>query len=126
MEEKAKSNLLCIYKKEIIIIAALLLSAVISLVFINAFAKRGEYAEVRIDGVTAATYRLDTDGVYTLLDGKNVLIIENGYAYMSEADCPDGTCIRTGKISKAGESIVCLPNKISVIIRGGDGADIIL
>lgn len=126
MKEKAKNNLLCIYKKEIIIIATLLLSSVISLVFINAFAKSGEYAEVRIDGTTVATYRLDTDGVYTLLGGKNVLVIENGYVYMAEADCPDSTCIRTGKISKTGESIVCLPNKISVIIRGGDGADIIL
>ena len=126
MKEKAKNNLLCIYKKEIIIIATLLLSSVISLLFINVFSKRGEYAEVSVNGEIVALYRLDTDGKYTLLDGKNVLIIENGYAYMSDADCPDHSCIKIGRISKTGESIVCLPNRISVIIRGSSGPDIIL
>ena len=106
--------------------AALLLLAVISLLFINLTRTGGSYAEVSENGVVIATYPLDKDGEYPLLFGKCVLVIKDGYAYMLEADCPDRTCIKTGKISKIGESIICLPNKISVVIIGeGDGPDII-
>ena len=106
--------------------ASLLLFAVISLLFINLTRTTGAYAKVSENGIVIAEYSLDKDGEYPLLDGKCVLVIKDGYAYMLEADCPDHTCIKTGKISKIGESIVCLPNRISVVITGeGEGPDIV-
>ena len=106
--------------------AALILLAVISLVFLNLTRTDGAYAEVMQNGVVIAMYPLDTDGEYPLANGKNVIVIEDGVVYMHYDACPDRTCVKTGKISKTGESIVCLPNKISIIIRGaGDGPDII-
>ena len=57
---------------------------------------------------------------------QNVLVVENGAIYMASADCPDKTCVLRGKIHLSGESIVCLPHKISVVIRGaGDGPDLV-
>ena len=126
MKEEGKINILYRYKKEIIMTASLLLFTVISLLILNLTRTDGAYAEVAEGGVVIATYPLDTDGEYLLAGGKNMLVIKDGYAYMTEADCPDRTCVKTGKISKTGESIVCLPNKISVVIRGaGNGPDII-
>ena len=37
---------------------------------------------------------------------------------MTEADCPDKICVNTGKISKIGETIVCLPHRVVVEIQG--------
>ena len=47
--------------------------------------------------------------------------IEKGDIYVSAADCPDHTCMKTGKLSQSGVPIVCLPNKL--IIRYKEGAD---
>lgn len=47
----------------------------------------------------------------------NTLIIKNGYAYMKKANCKNGICVHTGKISKKGENIICLPNKIVAEIK---------
>ena len=36
-----------------------------------------------------------------------------------EADCPDKLCVSQGKISRSGQTIICLPNKTMVTIKGG-------
>ncbi len=126
MKDKGKKNILYVYNKEIIMTASLVLFAVISLIILNTTRTVGAYAEVKENGAVIATYQLSVDGEYDLNDGKNILVIKDGYAYMSYANCPDCTCVKTGKISRTGESITCLPNKISVVIRSaGDGPDLI-
>ena len=47
---------------------------------------------------------------------------------VSESDCPNQDCVRSGVISKSGQSIVCLPARIVIELRGGsgDGVDLIL
>ena len=80
--------------------------------------REGGYAVVEIDGSVVSEYPLSNDGEYSLNGGTNILVIENGKAYVREASCPDGTCIRRGEISYEGEDIICLPNKVRVYIRG--------
>jgi hypothetical protein len=36
---------------------------------------------------------------------------------MEYADCPDKLCIRQGIVSRSGERIVCLPNRVSITIE---------
>ncbi|HBE87040.1 MAG TPA: hypothetical protein DDW53_19330, partial [Lachnoclostridium sp.] len=40
------------------------------------------------------------------------------YASITEASCPDKVCVRTGKIHRSGELIVCLPNRVVITIEG--------
>lgn len=47
----------------------------------------------------------------------NTLIIKDGQAYMKDATCKNGVCVHTGKISKKGENIICLPHKVVVEIK---------
>ena len=49
--------------------------------------------------------------------GKNTVVIEKGEVFVTDADCPDGLCEKD-RISKSGESIVCLPNRLSVTVEG--------
>lgn len=49
--------------------------------------------------------------------------------WMEQADCPTQDCVHTGHISRAGQSIVCLPARVSVQLVGGaaeDGVDAVL
>ncbi|MGE5574203.1 MAG: NusG domain II-containing protein [Bacteroidota bacterium] len=48
-----------------------------------------------------------------------VEIAGDGRARVSDSDCPDKVCVRTGWIERPGEAIVCLPNRVVVKIQGG-------
>ena len=110
---------------DLILIISLLVLSLVAVGILLATRKTGEYAVVEINGETVARYALNIDGEYTLNGGTNKLIIEDGYAYMTYADCPDGTCIKTGKIRYNGESITCLPNRVNIYITGEGGLDLV-
>lgn len=44
-------------------------------------------------------------------------------AWVVASDCPDALCVKAGLLSRAGESAVCLPNRVSVRILGGAPRD---
>ena len=46
-----------------------------------------------------------------------VLLEKDGVSVIS-ADCPLRSCVKTGKITKPGQSIVCLPNRVLIAITG--------
>ena len=111
---------------DIILVGVLL---IVSLsVFLVMFLNReeGSTVVVSVNGVTVAEYPLSMDATYYLNNGTNVLVIKDGYAYISEATCPGyQDCVESGKIRFVGEKIVCLPNKVIVEIVGeGEGLDI--
>lgn len=57
------------------------------------------------------------------------LVLSETEVWMEQADCPTQDCVHTGHISRAGQSIVCLPARVSVQLVGGaaeDGVDAVL
>ena len=46
--------------------------------------------------------------------GYNLVRILDGTICISEADCPDQTCVKTGKLQSDYLPIVCLPHKLIV------------
>ena len=70
--------------------------------------------DVSVNGTTVATYRLDEE-IDTWIDG--YLVIQDGCARIEEADCPDKLCVKQGTVSKSGESLVCLPNRVVVAVK---------
>ena len=72
---------------------------------------------VTVDGKIYGTYSLQTDQEI-LIHKTNKLVIKDGKADMMQANCPDQTCVNQKPIQKSGESIICLPNRLSVIIKG--------
>ncbi len=101
-----------------------MLICILSLFLSFALREAGSGVTVELNGEVIATYSLSHEGEYTLLDGKCVLVISGGEAYMRYADCPDGTCVRTGRISYSGQSIICLPNRLTVRVVGKSGVDL--
>lgn len=106
------------YKSDIIVISALLVFALLLLLFFELTKKEGAFVEVTRDGEVIGKYSLSDDGVYSLNGGTNELTIEGGVAYMSYSDCPDHTCENTGRIRHVGQTIICLPNDITATVVG--------
>ena len=85
----------------------------------------GSKVLVTVNGVTYGTYDLATDQEVKIeSDGHlNKIVIEDGTVRMVEANCHNHVCIQEGKISRANETIICLPNRVMVRITGEE-ADI--
>lgn len=47
---------------------------------------------------------------------ENIIEIQDGKVRISQANCPDQTCVSSGWISKPGQALICLPNKLLVKI----------
>ncbi|MBE6596235.1 MAG: NusG domain II-containing protein [Ruminococcaceae bacterium] len=111
-----------------VLLISVLLCLSLCLLLVTFLTKRsGELVCVEVNGEAVAEYRLSEDGEYSLNGGTNLLKIENGEAYLTYADCPDKTCVKTGRIRYVGQSIVCLPNKVTVVVRGSGsgGVDLV-
>lgn len=107
------------YKLIVGIVAA---AVILFLVFMQKLSGAESAAEVSVNGRVTGVYRLDEDRRIDI-NGTNVLVITDGHADMTEADCPDGLCVRQKPISGEGESIVCLPNRVIVTIIPYDGRE---
>lgn len=85
------------------------------------------YVEITVDGEIYGRYPLQTDAEVPIMsegETTNLLVIKDGRADMTEADCPDKLCVHQRAISKTNETIVCLPNKVVVTVVGGKESEI--
>lgn len=106
------------YKKDLLLIAILFMIAIISILCLSFLPHSGKYAEVLVGSNPVYITPLSSNQTYTIdgVTGHNYLVIENNEAYLSDATCPDKLCVNMGKISKAGQSIICLPNEVVIRI----------
>ena len=123
MEENKKKN-------DLILIGVLLmvaLAAYFGISFFQGDNTKNGVAVVTIDDAEYGRFPLvvDTEERIELPDGSyNLLVIQDGKADVTEASCPDGICVNHRAISKQGQSIVCLPNKVVVEIENGEESDL--
>ena len=86
----------------------------------------GDCAIVLQNGNEIARYSLSEDARVPVSVGDtvtNVLVIEDGKAHIEEANCPDQICVKHRAVSKAGETIVCLPNELVIKIEASAQTD---
>lgn len=115
-------------KRDIILVLSMVIIAAAAFLIINfAVKKDGSYAVIKVDGNVIKT--LDLNSWETTIEvngyqgGVNKVVINDGKVSMTEADCPDELCVKTGKISRVGETIVCLPHRVVVEIKGSQDDD---
>lgn len=106
-------------RNDFILIAVIIAVALASFLVFTFFQKDGGYISVSVNGNKVAEYPLNKDLKEDISTeyGKNILVIKNGEAYISSADCPDKICVGHRAISKTGQSIVCLPHKLVVSVE---------
>ena len=113
---------------DLAVILGLLLLAGILYLLLNVNRPEGGVAVVRVNGVVTERHPLNEDGTFPLNGGSNILVIQDGKAWLSEADCPDKLCVKQGRIHYSGQVITCLPNRLTVTVEGGesDGVDLVV
>ena len=108
-------------KNDLILIGILIIGFLAILGIILVTDKKGAQVVVSVDSLEVERFPIDEDIVYEINGyegGKNTLIIKDGEAYVVDSSCPDHLCENMGKISKVGQSVICLPNRVTVEIVG--------
>jgi hypothetical protein len=95
-------------KKPDIILCAVIVTAAVLLLF-RGGATGGELtARIYVAGVEVSADEVGTNTIRITPDG----------AYMLASTCRNQDCVRMGKITRPGQIIVCLPNRVMVILEG--------
>lgn len=110
-------------KKDIILGIGIIAVALLMLLVLQINrGEEGNRIQVILDGKIYGTYSLEKNQVIEIEEGSfyNKIRVEDGKAYMEEANCPDGYCEEQGKISRHTQTIVCLPHKLVVEVLEAD------
>ena len=102
-------------KGDIAVMVAILLLAAIWI-----FASQeGSMASIYVNGKLYKKLPLKEDAAITVKSefGENTVVIEDGEVFVANSNCENKHCERQ-KISAASRSLVCLPNRLSVIVEG--------
>lgn len=112
-------------KREMILIAVIFSSVLIFwLINRSRFSAPAAMVEISIVDENSQKQVLETFDLFEDLEytietagnGINHLIIQDGKAWISTANCPNHDCVKKGKISQNGEMLVCIPHRLTVAI----------
>jgi hypothetical protein len=105
-----------------ILIAGLVVLTLLSFPVIKYFHHEGKWVVIDADGRVVGNFSLDEDR-FIPVDGKlgttTVKIAGKGVRVL-DSPCPYKLCVKSGPISRSGETLVCLPNRVVIRIKGGD------
>ncbi|MCD6170047.1 MAG: NusG domain II-containing protein [Candidatus Latescibacteria bacterium] len=116
-------NLLTTSDKALIV--ALLVLSFASFWIIPGAGKQGGAVLIEQNGKLIKMLPLDRETTVNVEGplGTTVVKVEKGKARIIRSPCPRKLCLRMGSISKAGEMVVCVPNKVVVRIKGKQEID---
>ena len=76
------------------------------------------YAEIYLDSQKVHTVDFkSTKQSYELEAGQCVILVEKDGVSFVRSDCPDKLCIKSMKMSRAGDTMACVPEKVVVVIK---------
>lgn len=111
---------------DLILIGLLTLVIIVSFLTIHFIRIEGKFVAIYVEG--NLIYRLsleeDTEIKVRGIMGLTKIRVEQGRVTVVEAPCPNKICKKMGKISRSGEILVCVPNRIVVRITGKINSEI--
>ncbi len=103
-------------KKDFVLLVVLLIVGFAG-VFLANFQGDGKTAVIKVDGKVVQEISLQGEKFELEIDGVTICR-ENGEVFVTSSNCSDKICVHTDKISKAGEGIICAPNRVAIEIDG--------
>jgi len=120
-----QSSKLLLKKNDLILFGIIIIISLSFLVLTKLLSDDGSRVYVYVNDSLKYTFSLNEDIVVELegLNGTNTLEISQGRASIISASCPDKLCVHQRSINKSKETIVCLPNKLIVLVEGEEEAE---
>ena len=117
-----------IFKKmDIVIIVVLIISSFIPYFIYSSVASKNNkdlYATIKVNGNVHNTIDLPATSEEKFIiqteNGTNTILVNNNEINIVHADCKDKLCVKQGSISKIGKTLICLPNKLIIEIKGDE------
>ena len=106
-----------IKKRDIFILLAIFILCISFLIF-PTLLKSGKTAEISVDGKIVKTVYLNKNSTFEM-DGFSINI-KDGAICVLNSPCHNKICVHTGYISKPSQTIVCLPKRLIIKIKGED------
>lgn len=106
----------------------LMLITVFSIVFFKQYSNKEQtsFFVVKADHKTIILRPELNKDLYVESSGYHYVIrVKNGTIMVYKADCPDKLCIKMGRISLAGERIICIPGRLVITAEGKQKYDAI-
>lgn len=75
-------------------------------------------AVITADGETFTEIRLTDSTEEAIKINGTVIKINGKTVFFAESNCPDKVCVKTGNLDSQGDSSACVPNRVSVYIKG--------
>src|SRR5690554_3269836 len=117
-------------KGDKLLILFIVMLSFLSFAYINrhAFLDQERFVSVQVDGEEVKKILYDDQLIGHTIPvesqyGYSLIEIGDKQVRLAEADCPDQICVHKGNISRIGETIVCIPNKLVIEVKGDSGAN---
>lgn len=107
---------------DLIVLAVFIIAAALAIYFMTK--PTGSEVYIYKDGKLLEAVSLSVEKTVKI-DEHITVKISGGAAFVLKSDCKGQDCVKAGKISKVGEMIVCLPNKVVIKIIGDGEVDYI-
>ena len=107
-----------------LLILVFFIAVAVTAIIISCNKEEGISVQIYENGKVAYTLDINVDREIILKH--NRIQIKNKEVYVEYADCANQICVQSPKISKAGESICCLPNNLVIVILGKSNYDKII
>ena len=120
MPDRGFSALLTLPDK--ILIAGLVILTILSFPVIKHLHREGRWVVIEADGKVVGNFSLQEDRLVPV-DGKlgtTRVEIAGKEVRVLDSPCPLKICVESGPISRSGETLVCLPNRVVIRIKGKD------
>lgn len=82
---------------------------------------KGAVATVRVNGAPVLELDLFEEGHHSIHGPLGATLIETGEGSVrvTSSPCPNHICVKMGKISRNGQTLLCVPNHVSIEVSGG-------
>lgn len=105
---------------DVTLIVVLLLASVGGMVYLRNTLSAGTYCIVYADGAEVGRYSLSRERVMRIRGplGETTIAVERGAVSVIDSPCPHKVCMSMGRISRVGETVACIPNRVLVTVQG--------
>ena len=105
-------------KSDLLIIGIFLLIAPVIFLPTLSDSEKTLTAVITADGETLTEISLTDSTQEEIKINGTVIKINGKTVFFAESNCPDKICVKTGNLDSQGDSSACVPNRVSVYIKG--------